>query len=1011
MEASIRWSPHATANARHFVLLDVKSSRLRLCSLDNIEIPQAQFSVLSQRDKLPNFTAFDFSRTDPYIVGLGGHSGGATILNIDPSKPQGEALTLPVRYQRRCLSIAFSARNHVVTGGERVRNDHGIYLYDLNALGNSTPTADSARKLALADGITSVRFFSQQPNVLLAGVQKQGYVRLYDLRDSNPSSTLQFPTRLVHNLAVDPLDDNYFISSGPEKDATVGVWDRRALKSASASVPVQDTGSAGPVMEIRAAIDVSHSCSINSLRFSGVKRGCFSVLSSSGEVRVFELAQNSVRPSLGNPPPNPNGGTLWLSPTYTRRTHSLSSPIWSPQHPRDDQLRIIACDFITTPGIVSDTSLLSLTQNGQVRRLKVHNVPRKLNITALDEIWLWKDKPKLVKQPPRNDMSASQALLVIQNKAKVCGKRSVSDQAKHRPTSRLENPSLESSLSRHQDLLTLNFPRFIPKLPDVMSLLPIQRRRCEEGYALDPSKNERIVANDRWLAGMWGTIKRLDDHAKDDGMLGEGIDLSFLGVYAIWTMDFGVRNRLVGTDSLTQKKYEACVAAIVDRKYLVCPFKGHTTKYAARRQLCLSLCGWAFSKDALRPRCQALMEQGECYKAIVVAVMRGFNDLAQELLRSAIQTKKIENIGLGAVIACETVNDDQRDMCKWMAEDAEDPYLKAILAYFVSGDWKVVVDMALLPLSDRVGCALKYLDDDRVGSFILMQTSVAAVNGNVEGLVLTGLTERTLDLFQNYVANFSDLQTAVLAMSISCPLYLDDRRFSMWRETYLMQMQSWQTYNQRTVYLQANARRSTARSGARFGSTSAQPITLRCTQCLGTLSPHTLRNMPPPPPPSNQNQNQNQNPPTPPNLTPPMYQNQPPRPRHEYPPQNSNPLSLLMRNKNNSIRKGTGTVVTVDAPRMSFQATPAARSGLVCPRCGRSKPRCGICSLVVANPDPRKAIGDALQLTKDDDILARQALYCMTCTHIFHGDHARDWFARHKVCPVPECQCMCGFLH
>jgi hypothetical protein len=345
------------------------------------------------------------------------------------------------------------------------------------------------------------------------------------------------------------------------------------------------------------------------------------------------------------------------------------------------------------------------------------------------------------------------------------------------------------------------------------------------------------------------------------------------------------------------------------------------------------------------------MENKEYYKAVVIAVMRGFRDLAQELLRSAIQQKVLSNIGLGAVIACESVNSEQRDLCEWMAEETDDPYLKALLNYFIKGDWKIVADMPQLALSDRVGVALKYLDDKRLDEFIKIRTKEAMLIGNIEGLVLTGLTDQAMSLFSNYIRKFNDLQTAVLVMSFTCPLYLDDARFNMWKDTYKMQLQTWRAFNERTKYLEAHARISKAQDGRLFEQVDERPATLRCPHCLNSLAQRTMQNTP------------------------------------------------------------DGSIHTVTAPKREFTNGVAAKDGQKCPHCGRRTPVCGICAMQLANPDPRRLNTATAKKLAEEDSIGRQPVRCSSCEHTFHGHHARDWFARHKTCPVPSCKCMCASLH
>jgi hypothetical protein len=1027
MDIALRWSPHSTAQRPHFVILDVNSSRLQLCTLTSPKLTAGapvDYEVLCQRDKLPNYNAFDFSRSDPYVVGLGGFAGEPSVVQLHPDRARdGDSIaSFPVKAQRKGNSIAFGGGGALAIGLDRVRNDWGMYVFDVN--GPATPaTAEPVRKLGFSEGVTSIKFFHRQPQLALAGVQRQA-IRLHDMREpaAGAGAALQFPTRLVHNIAIDPLDENYFVSAGPEKEPLVAVWDVRMLRpgaaaaaaagtssSAAAPAPAQPgsspgatdgSGPPGPVLEVRYPVDNTHGATIWSLRFSGVRRGCWGVVANSGEVRVYEMAQHSVRPSFGAAPANPLGGAAWGGArTYTRRSHALAPPVWDQRH-RDEGLKVAACDFVGAPGITPTVSMLALHRNRTVSLLKVDNVPRLLNITALDELCLWKTGPQLMR--PRNEFdSSAEELQAMQAKAKVSTEIQADTMVSS--TARLANLNLEglpeklamsaeladniSSGKQHDALLTMNFPNYIPTLPDALQLLSIHRRRCLEGYSLDAHRNKRIVANDPWLVDMWDTIKRLDDFAAKDGMFEGGIDLAYLGVHALWTGDFRTRNRLVGRDGFTDADLDAAIAAIVQRKKYP-PFDGHATKRPAARQLALAVCGWAFNKEVVRQRCGMLLDEGKHYKAIVRAVMRGHRDVAQDLLKTAIQRKAIANVGLAAVIACETVNEEQRELCRWMAEETDDAYLKALLAYFVAGDWKVVADMPSLPLVDRVGVALKYVDDERLGSFIETATARAARSGSVEGVVLTGLTERATDLFAAFVRRTGDLQTAVLATSLSGPVYAADARARAWRDAHAMRLQAWRAFNERAALAADAARRSTARSGARVGDAPARPVALRCPHCLRVLSANVLRRSAAPAGGGGVH------------------------PAHAA-AAGAMVLTAVPARGAGGGGGGGDRVPGASSSSSSSQAGgPAARSGLACPSCGRRMPHCGICGLLLGAPDPRRvAPGRAAELLAAEDPLARQALYCMTCEHAFHGNHARDWFARHRMCPVPDCGCMCGFLH
>jgi WD40 repeat protein len=181
MEAAIRWSPHATRDQPRFLIIDVAGNRLRLCEIESFSGSKVNYRQILIRDKLPNYTAFDWSKKDADLVAIGSASGEAHVVLLDPDKPEGDFLhAFPIRHQRKCNSIAFSHKNLLATGLDRVRNDVCLNIYDMNDA-RFTSRDEPYRKLASSEAVSSIKFFKDQPDTLLAGVQRQ-YVRLYDLR-------------------------------------------------------------------------------------------------------------------------------------------------------------------------------------------------------------------------------------------------------------------------------------------------------------------------------------------------------------------------------------------------------------------------------------------------------------------------------------------------------------------------------------------------------------------------------------------------------------------------------------------------------------------------------------------------------------------------------------------------------------------------------------------------------------------------------------------------------------
>ncbi|KAF2845873.1 ubiquitin-protein ligase-like protein E3 [Plenodomus tracheiphilus IPT5] len=973
MEAAIRWSPHSTRENPRFLIIDVAGNRLRLCQIDSFTKFKVSYRQICIRDKLPNYTAFDWSKTDPSIVAIGSASGEATLVTLDPDKPDTDYThSFSIRHQRKCNSIAFSSKNLLATGLDRVRNDVCLNIYDLND-SKVTSKDEPYKKLASSEAVSSIKFFTGQPDTLVAGVSRQ-YLRIYDLRDSSAAGIAQFQTRQVHNIAIDPMDENYFLSAGTAGDPTVTVWDTRFVKQRGTS---NDTSSTGAVLEFKPIVDNPQSTSIWSLRYSGTKRGTFGVLANTGEFKIVELAQHAHQTSQ---PLDPPFGRAWTAPYYVRTSHRLRYPANDKTHRQDGKERVMAYDFMINGNPLGGQCALALLPNREVEMLKVPPPAPRLNISALGEIY--RDRTCIV-GPTAPHGTVAEDLIELQNQAlgKKYGYKQGSMDDLSASTDRLGLKNSQRSLAlpsatqsshqMHEDLLNLGYPEVSVPLSDYLAALDTPKRRVMEGYSLDCSQNKAIIANDPWLSDVWTLVDRMDAHASGDGMVGNGLDLKYLGVSSIWANELTMYDeRLIDPDAKTsQEMFSDAVKEIVEAMEFPV-FEGVKTGYPENRQLCLSLCGWSLDRQGVQRSSDQLAANGEIYKAIVLAVFQGHKDIALALLRSTLQQKRLpqDDIGLAAVIACASpssgVSSEQREACAWMADMTSDPYLKSLLTYFISGEWTTVVGMSQLSLSDRVAVAVKYLPDSQLSHFLSTITSRCIADGDIAGLLLTGLTSRALDLLQVYITlHPPHLQDAVLLLSRACPLYIQDPRWTLWKEIYLEHLQTFRAFLQRTRYIKQHNSHSVTREGRSNNKPHQPSLTIRCLNCQQNLAlrkdPRSLKSRLVPTP------------------------NQPAANKPAGGPPNRPP--------NPNIPKHGAT-----SPPLS------------CPNCGTQMPRCGLCMLWLGSPDPSKP-GAADTLAKED-LESRLMVFCMRCTHGFHGHHAREWFGRHAMCPVPDCGCMCGLL-
>ncbi|CAG8544098.1 7760_t:CDS:2, partial [Scutellospora calospora] len=123
------------------------------------------------------------------------------------------------------------------------------------------------------------------------------------------------------------------------------------------------------------------------------------------------------------------------------------------------------------------------------------------------------------------------------------------------------------------------------------------------------------------------------------------------------------------------------------------------------------------------------------------------------------------------------------EMCRKLSKELREPYLRVIFSYIASGNWLYVLQQQEeLALLDRVGIALRFLDDDELSTYLSNATNKAKVAGDIEGIILTGLTSDGVTLFEKYVDNTGDVQTASLAMSFCVPRKFKDDRVLDWIE-------------------------------------------------------------------------------------------------------------------------------------------------------------------------------------------------------------------------------------
>lgn len=377
-------------------------------------------------------------------------------------------------------------------------------------------------------------------------------------------------------------------------------------------------------------------------------------------------------------------------------------------------------------------------------------------------------------------------------------------------------------------------------------------------------------------------------------------------------------------------------------------FEGIETKFPQHRQLCLAVSGWAKSKEELDEALKSLEDQGQYTKAAVWALCENMLGRAVEILRRG--GGNLVFVALALDIQASNAGPFNKETWDQVInvnpQMMGDPYLSAIYALISTGNLKAIANETSLPLRERVGIALRNFQDQELTRWIQNQTDLAIKTGDIEGVVLLGITDKLMDLLSVYISRFGDYQTAVLLMSFSAPKYIEDYRFSQWREEYKKHHQKYEFFIARTHFNVQTTKLSRRRDGSTGIKPPPRQVTLRCLNC-NTPAINDLENTANPPPTSN------------------------PDPSN---PEKRNPLIATGIN-----------------------------GGISCPKCGKHLARCALCLQHLGTPRVDKQFE-----TDSKAAMANFMVFCMRCDHVMHADHAEEWFNLHNECPVASCRCPCN---
>ncbi|KAF8971267.1 hypothetical protein BDZ97DRAFT_1901867 [Flammula alnicola] len=363
----------------------------------------------------------------------------------------------------------------------------------------------------------------------------------------------------------------------------------------------------------------------------------------------------------------------------------------------------------------------------------------------------------------------------------------------------------------------------------------IMRRRVKAGYGLSqPQLNVSVTQDDhepsdgttQMLSDLWAWIHHSQDVLCVPTPRLHGYDFSYHGLMGIW-------EGFPATDAATPQSHLSDDTPIAIQRSLLLDLpvtgnQGHASRrshspaddlhgnwsaalatLAARRgidrwswkppvatsklvqrQVALHVCGWSLREEEIAASIKRWEKDGRLSKAACWLVFTGqFGKAADLLMRSDDETHQMMSGTIAALAPLSTHSGSARGLeirehYARLIIRLHDPYFRMMLTHLAMGDWGEVLDEEVIPFRERLIIAFQFLDDKTLSSYLRRTVEHACLHGDVDALVVTGLTPTGMNILQAYVDRTGDVQSAAILSSYVCPQKFKDRRAERWLETY-----------------------------------------------------------------------------------------------------------------------------------------------------------------------------------------------------------------------------------
>jgi len=191
-EGIIRWSPNTSRD--EFMHINLNHRIVQVYAATGHAKPgRFEYEKRSKHSEFLPLNTYDWSPHSRGLMAVGTGHGDVQVLRVDDDS--NASITLQLKLQRSCQTVAFNTTGLLAVGLDRVRNDTCLQIWDVNqrltdwdaskpgfsSLSKPAVEPSAFKKLEASVSITSIRFFEDQPQTLIAGIRNSS-LKIHDLR-------------------------------------------------------------------------------------------------------------------------------------------------------------------------------------------------------------------------------------------------------------------------------------------------------------------------------------------------------------------------------------------------------------------------------------------------------------------------------------------------------------------------------------------------------------------------------------------------------------------------------------------------------------------------------------------------------------------------------------------------------------------------------------------------------------------------------------------------------------